>query len=163
MVTVGVGGAGMTHLLSGTGITCRLIPCRMSRGSLDTARITSRLNRGITRMFGALILRNSGDNCFIYIVPNTSRISLGGTTGISNGGDYRVVPIGRLLPLANCVHNNYSPVNVGGRFPACVRRATKRFSRVCIDTKRQNLRVQVTPKSLVQRTQTRITSIVHRV
>lgn len=158
----GVTGAGMTHLLSGTGVTCRLVPCRMSRGSLDTIRITTDLNRGVRRIFGALILRKSGSKCFIYIVPNRRRISLGVTTGISNGGGYSLVPVGRLLPLAKCVQKKYSPVNVGGRFPACVRRAYATFPCVCVDTNVHKLRVGVTTSSLVGRAGTRVYSLFAR-
>lgn len=137
-------------------MTCRLVPCRISRGSLDTMRMTTDLNRSVGYIFGALVLRNSGSNCFIYIVPNRRRISLGLTTGTSNGGGYSLVPIGRLLPLANCVHKNYSPVNVGGSFPACVRRAYLQFPCVCVDTKRHNLRLGLSPGSLMGRIHTRI-------
>ncbi len=153
----------MTHLLSRTGIICRLVPCRISRSSLDTIRMTRRLNRSIRYIFGAVILRNSGDNFFIYIIPNSGRVSLGGTTGIDNGGGYRLLPVGRLLSAANCVHNNYSPVNVGGQFPACLRRATVLCSFVCVDTNRHNLRIGLSPSSLLHRSNTICTSLIWKV
>lgn len=145
-VNGGRSGAGIVHALSHTGVGCRRHRCRPST-ALSKTRVTTVLNRGPRFIFGALMaISGSGLRC-IFVVPIRQRLSLGGYTGTINRGDIRVVPRGRLLPLANCIRNNYSPVNVGGRFGAITRSSTLSNRAVVFSTNGINERIVVGARS----------------
>lgn len=123
--TMGAPGAGTVHRLRDTNVSCILRACRSSNSRSTNLKITvsRRLNRRPKRKFGALIYIAPSGSRIIYYVPITSRLSLGSTTHTTKRGSLTVVRIGSLLTTANCIHNNYDPINVGGHCQALVSRA----------------------------------------
>lgn len=111
-------------------------------------------------MCGALIARNDDGGCFIFIVPITTRLSLGTTTHDINRGDMTVVRITSVGGIANCIHNNYDPINVGGRCAAIFSRDILTRRGICISNNHVNARIYYTPTSLVQTTETAATGVV---
>lgn len=159
MVKGGRTGAGTVEVLRAVGVPCRTHACRYS-SFISTTRVTSGLNLSRTNVCGAVAAINGDNKCCIFIMPVSSRVSFGGTTGTTNRGSVRVLRLGSLAGIANCVENNYASVNVGGRCPAFVRRTTGRRSGVAIDKNELKLRVALSPSSLYETTGTRCTSVV---
>lgn len=147
-------GAGTVEVLSEGGVPCRCRACRYSR-FISKVAATSGVNLPRRRMCGALIAIKGANKRCIFIVPVTTRLSLGGTTGSIKRGSMRVLRIGSVATIANCIHNNYATVKVGGRFPAIVSSDTRRRRCVCMDNKGVKVRVGLGPSSLGGTTQTR--------